>query len=241
MDTKVHPFIVALTFLVLFAGIGLWTWGSGRAAEIGGPAHLLRAPTGNIFVQVNNQLLEHDATGRFVERHDLSLLGVDQVIGALGFFSDGDLLLRRGPVPGLESDARLDRCDLRGLTCTPFGSFTIDAQETFGLHIDWLTDDVFLTDTARHLLHRFDDTGRAIGEPIDGFRFPNHVLLHDDRLYIADTNRQRVTVVSADSAEFGMQLDAIDVVGRDAERTGRRWPTALERMSNGSWWVSTLR
>ena len=94
---KIPPAIAVLVVALSVMAIGVRIWASGEAMALGGPAQLLRDPAGNTYVQIQNQLLQHDQAGIFQRRHDLGELGVDVVIGAIGFFSDGDILLRRGP------------------------------------------------------------------------------------------------------------------------------------------------
>ncbi len=95
MESKVHPVIAMLVIALVVVSLVIWTWGTGKAKEIGGPAELLIDPQGHLYIQVQNLLLEHDASGAFVTRHDLALLDVDRVLGAPAFFSNGDLLIRR--------------------------------------------------------------------------------------------------------------------------------------------------
>ena len=101
---KIHPAIAVLVLACSIVGIGVKVWADGRVIELGGPAQLLRDPAGNVYLQIQNQLLQHDQAGIFVRRHDLGELGVDVVIGAIGFFPDGDILVRRGADPRTLSD-----------------------------------------------------------------------------------------------------------------------------------------
>ena len=72
MDKNVHPvaaFFVGLISVVTLAG---WFWATGEAKEYGGPAGLTVDPDGHLYIQIRSHLLEHDADGRFVTRHDLA-------------------------------------------------------------------------------------------------------------------------------------------------------------------------
>ena len=97
MNSKVHPLVVVLVILFAFLAIGVWIWGTGEAKKIGGPAELRTDPDGHLYIQIQNQLLEHEADGVFLDRHDLDKLGVESILLSIPFFSDGDILLRRGP------------------------------------------------------------------------------------------------------------------------------------------------
>ena len=89
MNSKVHPLLAVLVIFLTFVAIGVWMWGTGEAKNIGGPAGLRTDANGHLYVQVQNQLIEHDADGAFLEQHDLSSLGVERLLGAVAFFSDG--------------------------------------------------------------------------------------------------------------------------------------------------------
>ncbi|MDX1515995.1 MAG: hypothetical protein R3288_04100 [Woeseiaceae bacterium] len=260
MDSKVHPLVAMLVIACALLAVGTWMWGSGEAKKIGGPAQLIVAPNGHLFVQMQDKLLEHDARGAFVARHELSDLGVGRLLGGIGVFSDGDLLLRRGDdsrslldnlrawqrrtnrdsiVP--ESDgAGLYRCELESRTCDRFGNDAIDFKATYHVTIDRQTDDVYVADTTRHVLRKYDAGGDAVAGPVGGFHFPNELMLFDGRLYVADTNHHRVAVLDPGDTNFGDEFDSIDVVPGAAERHGQTWPSYLARVGD-EWWVNLMR
>ena len=99
MNSDVHPVVVAIVLLLTGVAVGVWMWGTGVAASYGGPAAMAVAPDGQRFVQIQNYLVEHDAKDVYVRTHDLEGLGVEQFLGGFAFFSNGDVLLRRGPDP----------------------------------------------------------------------------------------------------------------------------------------------
>ena len=260
MNANVNPVIAALVIALTVVGIGIWTWSSGEAKEIGGPAEMRVAPNGHLFVQMQTQLLEHDVSGQFVRRHDLRELGVDRTIGALDFFSDGDLLLRRGPdtrtlmqnirafqrktnlqsISPTTPDTGLARCDLVAKSCATFGASPIDFKTAFGLYIDRSSDDVYVTDTSRHLLRKYSSDGAPVGGPIPGFRFPNDIILLDSQLFIADTNHHRIAVVDPHTQMFGAAIGEAFVVPPLATGSRQRWPSDLARIGD-FWWVNIMR
>lgn len=260
MDSKVHPLLATLVIVLTFVAIGVWMWGTGEAKNIGGPAGLRTGPNGHLYIQIQNQLIEHDANGTFLERHDLSRLGVEQLLGAVAFFSDGDILLRRGPDPRTLTqnirafqrktndqslvpetpDTGLYRCDLATATCELFGSSGIDFKAAHNIFIDWQSDDVYITDTTRHLLRKYSADGEVLAEPASGFKFPNHLLMHDRQLYIANTNFHQVRVVAPGDASFGDELDSFDVRPLTAIRAGQVWPSHIARVGE-EWWVNNMR
>jgi len=260
MNSKVHPLVVALVILLTFTTIGVWTWGSNEAKKIGGPAELRSDPDGHLYIQIQDQLLEHDADGAFLTRHDLAELGIETILGTIAFFSNGDVLLRRGPDPrslfdnirafqrrtnkqSLEPeapDSGLHRCDLTTKNCERFGSDGIDFKAAYSIFIDWRTDDVFIADTTRHLLRKYSASGEPLAAPVAGFKFPNQLLLHEGRLVVANTNYHQIRIVNPRTESFGEQLDAVDAVPDAAAAEGQRWPSHIARVGE-EWWVNNMR
>jgi hypothetical protein len=260
LNMKVHPAIAILVVALGIAATGVKIWADGEAKELGGPAQLLRDPSGQVYLQIQNQLLQHDADGNFVQRHDLSVLGVDIVIGAIGFFPNGDILLRRGEdqrsfadnisayqrkenTHSIITDAPsigLARCNLITQACSSFATPPIDLQSTFGVVIDQQTDAVFISDTSRHILRKYSASGVELATPAPGFRFPNQLVLDDARLLVADTNNHRISVVDSSDLSFGKILRSIDVVPEEADRRGDRWPSHFAKVGD-EWWVNNMK
>lgn len=260
MNSKIHPLVAILVILLALAAIGIWIWGTGKAKAVGGPAELRLGPEGHLFIQIRNQLLEHDADGVFLRRHDLGELGVKVVLGGIAFFSNGDILLRRGPDPrtlqdnirayerktNLHSldpetpDSGLFRCDLDNLSCSRFGSPGIDFKAATSLFIDWETDHVYISDTTRHLLRKYSSEGVALTEPVAGFKFPNQLVIDNGLLYVANTNYHQVRIVDPATDAFGTEIAAIDVVPSAALAAEQTWPSHLARVGD-HWWVNNMR
>lgn len=260
MDSKVHPLVAALVILGAIGAIATWVWASGEAKSIGGPSQLVVDPNGHLYIQIQNSLLEHDAEGNFVREHDLRDIGVEMLLGGLGFFSNGDLLVRRGPdtrslldnlrayqrktnADSLAPDAPetgLYRCTLESRDCRPFGGEPIDFKAAYGVYIDWQTDGVYISDTTRHVLRKYAADGSALAGPVSGFRFPNGMVLVDGRLMLADTNHHRVVALDPATDSFADELDSIDVVPGAAQRAGHTWPNDVARVGS-DWWVNNMQ
>jgi len=260
MNAKVHPLVVALVLLLTIFAIAIWTWGTGEAASLGGPAELRTDRNGHLYIQIQNQLVEHDASGAFLKTHDLTGLGVELFLGTYGFFSNGDILMRRGPDPRRFSDnfrayqrktneqsltpstpeSGLFRCNLDTATCTRFGVSGVDFKAAHGIFIDWQTDDVYISDTTRHGLRKYSDDGEELAGPVTGFKFPNQLLLNNDLLLVADTNHHQVRIVDPRTAHFGEDIDRVDVVPGDAREAGQTWPSHIARVGS-EWWVNNMR
>ena len=260
MNSNVHPAVVALVLMLTAIAVAAWMWGSHAAASIGGPAELRSDPDGHHYIQIQNYLVEHDASGDYVKTHDLGVIDVELFLGTYAFFSNGDILLRRGPDPRSFGDnvraiqrrtndttirpetldSGLFRCDLDSATCERFGPRGVDFKAAHGIFIDWRRDDVFITDTTRHLLRKYSVDGAELAQPIGGFKFPNQLLIHDDQLLVVNTNHHVVEAVSPRTASFGDRAERLDVVPPVAKSTGQEWPSHLARVGN-EWWVNNMR
>jgi len=260
MNSKVHPLFAAFVIVLSILMVAAWMWSSGQAKQFGGPARLAMDPSGHLYIQIQNILLEHDTDGRFIKRHDLSQLNVEHVLGAVRFFSNGDLLLRRGvdsrtlldniraymrlsnekPLHPDLADTGIYRCNLQTHSCSIFGPKLIDFAAAFGLYIDPRTDDVYISDTTRHTLRKYSAQGESLGQAIDGFRFPNQLLIHDNRLYVADTNHHRIRIVEPGTESFGTEIASANVIPPEARKNKQNWPSQFAHIDD-DWWVNNMR
>lgn len=259
MNSNIHPLVVVLVLVLTGIAVATWMWGAGQAATIDGPAQLKIDPKGHVYLQIQNELIEHDANGAYVSTHDLTNLGVEILLGSFDFFSNGDILLRRGPDPRSTRDnirayerqtnlntikpqtagSGLFRCQLLSKECASFGATPIDFKAAFGIHIDRETDDVYISDTTRHVLRKYSSDGIALSEPVEGFKFPNQLLLHEGQLLIADTNHHQIRIVDPSSSSFGKDIDKITVTPDAATAAGLTWPTRFARVGK-KWWVQNM-
>lgn len=260
MNSEVHPAVAALVLFVAAMAVALWMWGSGVAASFGGPAELSTGPNGHRFVQIQNYLVEHDADGAYLETHDLEILGVEVFLGGYAFFPNGDILLRRGAdqrtvldnirayrretnqasIAPESPDSGLFRCSLDTRACTRFGEEGIDFKAAYSVFIDWESDEVYISDTTRHLLRKYSSDGVERAAPGGGFKFPNQLLLHDGQLLVADTNHHVVRSVESRSSGFAEFIDTKDVVPGAAKLAQQTWPSHFARVGE-QWWVNNMQ
>ncbi len=260
MNSEVHPAVAAVVLFMAAMAVALWMWGSGVAASFGGPAELHKGPGGHTFVQIQNYLVEHDADGSYLETHDLEKMGVEVFLGGYAFFSNGDVLLRRGPdqrsvfdnirafrretnqasiVPE-SPESGLFRCNLANRACTRFGEEGVDFKAAYSVYIDPETDEVYISDTTRHLLRKYAADGVELAAPGGGFQFPNQLLLHDEQLLVADTNHHVIRSVEPRSSGFAAFVESIDVVPGVAELVKQTWPSHFARVGD-EWWVNNMQ
>lgn len=260
MNSDVHPAVAALVLIMTGVAVSVWVWGSGAAARLGGPAELNAGPDGHSYVQIQNYLVEHDEEGAYLRTHDLEAMDVELFLGGYAFFSNGDILLRRGPDPrsfldnlrayGRETNRKsivpkdprsgLFRCDLESFACERFGQQWIDFKAAYSVFIDRQTDEVYISDTTRHLLRKYSSAGVELAPPVEGFRFPNQLTVHDGRLFVADTNHHAVRILEPQSSTFGNAVDRKDVVPGAAEIVDQTWPSHFARIGE-EWWVNNMQ
>ncbi len=260
MNIEVHPFVAGVVIVMTVIAVALWAWASGVAAGFGGPAEMNTGPGGHHFIEIQNYLVEHDAEGGYLRTHDLGTIDVELLLGGYAFFSNGDVLLRRGPDPRSfldnfraykretnrnsivpdEPGSGLFRCNLETADCARFGAVGIDFKAAFGVFIDWQTDEVYISDTTRHLLRKFAPDGSELAPPADGFKFPNQLMLHDAQLLVADTNHHVIRRLESQSSTFAEPVDSKSTVPAAAEIAQQTWPSHFARVGE-EWWVNNMR
>jgi hypothetical protein len=260
MNSEVHPAVAAVVLFMVAVAVAIWMWGSGAAASFGGPAELRTGPDGHTFVQIQNYLVEHDADGVYLETHDLEGMGVELFLGGYAFFSNGDILLRRGPdqrsfldnirayrretnqasIVPVSPESGLFRCSLDTGACTRFGDEGIDFKAAYSVYIDVESDDVYIGDTTRHLLRKYSSDGVELAAPGGGFKFPNQLLLHDGQLLVADTNHHVIRSVESRSSGFAEFKESRDVVPGSAKLAKQTWPSHFARVGE-QWWVNNMQ
>ena len=259
LEMKIHPAIVVIVVALTTVAVVTKFWADGKALGYSGPSQLLTDPHGRVYVQIQDKLLEHSTDGAFLRQHDLSELGVETIIGSLAFFSDGELLLRRGAdkrslgnkiaayqrranKSDLEPEspgAGLASCNLETHECRPFAEPPIDLKSTYGVYIDRSSDEVYISDTSRHTLRKYSRDGVELAEPVDGFKFPNQLLLYDRHLLVADTNNHQIRIVDPTTDSFARTIQSHKVVAEAGLVFGHRWPSHFARIGD-EWWVNNM-
>lgn len=103
-----------------------------------------------------------------------------------------------------------------------------------GLALDRLTGELYVADTARHVIEVFDRSGRSVrqlgrrGSDIGEFNAPTHLALARDRLYVSDTLNARVQVIS----QAGEPARVIGTRGLHVGNLTRAKGVAVDREDN---------
>jgi hypothetical protein len=259
MQKELSP-VTTLLLLLLFGGL-LWAifWFNGAAVGLPGLTHMHKSHDGGLYIMLGTDLYEHDAAGRHRRRIDLKELGVKEVIGDFGFFSNGDLLIRIGAdernfpdklrqlfrrenlKPRLRQSAwgGLFRCDLTEMACVPFGKVHQNLDQSFFLAVDWETDRVLLTDPSRHRLMLLSSTGDLLVQTRQGLKFPNQVIYQNGSAYVANANRHEIAVFEVGEESLKRVVSGFLTAEVGTNLGGHIWPSAVANVAEQFWVVNS--
>jgi len=257
MSQDVRPTTAISIILLAVCFLSMIFWARGESLSAGGPDQMQVNADGDLFIHIADKLYKLSPSLEFIDEYELTALGVYDLVGDFAFFSNGDILIRRGQYnPGLiESISRylrkqqstppvakhnnegIYRCNLDSNECAPFGSKNLDFDSAFHLSIDVISDTVYVSDTGRHKLRKFDAQGNELAVIEDGYKFPNQNMLVNDELYVVDTNHHSIRVVETDTASFGNILESHSIVHPQLDK--KIWPFSLATINN-QWWVNSM-
>lgn len=138
-------------------------------------------------------------------------LGIESLVGGFSFFPNGDLLIRKdasgfdlwnkilvylrvsGKGTAKNESATLVRCDVVAKACVEVTN-DVSFERSFRSHV-LDNGHIIVADTSNHRLLRFDEDGALVEKAEKGFRFPNKVQVINDRLYVANTNRNAISIL----------------------------------------------
>lgn len=257
MTQNLRPITAITIILVAVLLLSLIFWARQAALLVGGPDQMQRDADGNTVIHIATKLYRVNPSFELMDEVDLPSLGVQNLVGDFAFFANGDVLLRRGdyqpgimqsllrygrlpdktPATAKQPGEGLYRCSLQTGNCKPFGNDALDFDSAFHLAIERTSDTVYLSDTGRHLLRKFDQTGRQVAQQGKGFRFPNQITLQRDKLLVADTNHHTVQEVHSGTEKFGHISQSHRV---DNETLGANiWTYSFARVTD-RWWVNNM-
>lgn len=214
------------------------------------PTFIRVTPNNNASVLVGDSIYFINGNGVTTKVLDLEEEGYS-IRGDYDFFSNGDLLFYSNNEEGsaLENLSQffriketkkdmatgadgLYRCSYWMDECRLFTNELPALHKTFGLFIDRESDTVYLSDTTRFILYKLDKEGNLLAQSEDGLYFPNQIHLHDNKLYVADTNHHSIKVVSSETERFGETVENHEVAidGRYS------WPTEIIKTPE-NWWL----
>ncbi len=255
MDKKQQKTIAAVLIIIgSLATLGFKFWADGQALNADRPEIIRNGPGHSLSVLIGDQLFSLQRDGSTRKTIDLAAHGIHP-IGDIAYFSNGDMLIyietsKQSLTDSIAQFMRLQetdqqppmgenglyRCNANAEDCHLFSDQLPAFHATFRAFIDTRDDTVYLADTPRFAIYKLDQNGQELGRKTDELWFPNQILLHNNLLYVANTNRHVISVLRTDNEHFG------EVVERHAVKTAdgsHRWPAELIRVKN-QWWVSVF-
>ena len=206
---------------------------------------------GELYVRIANQIYRYRPDGEYQGAIDLSRWGIDWATGGFDIFSNGDILMLEGShrqsvfhkvmvwlrldklLPGAEPDddgvRLLVRCSPQSGKCQKLPGFHRSFTNTFRVLIDD-KQRIFLADTQNDRLSLLAEDGTILDEVTSGFRFPNQMALDGNKLVLANTNFNELTVIPLTENGFAekgvwkhITVD-LEIVRFAGPRTGHVWP-----------------
>ena len=254
-STQVKP-LHALAIIVVAASlIFAYLWGNDQLLEVGGPNQMRLDRDGNLYIHISGQLFKIDKNDSSVTQTDLHQLGVFNLVGDFDFFANGDVLIRQGHydpslVEGIRMYKRITdssapvsqqageglvRCSLISFECRRFGD--VDFNSAFHLSIDPNEDTVYVSDTDRSVMRKYNSEGKQLAVKKVGFRFPNSNMLLENQLLVADTNHHVIKFLDSSNEHFAEVLHSYAV--NDAEFGFKNWVFSFAQVGS-SWWVNNM-
>jgi hypothetical protein len=252
LSANVHP-LLAIVIVVLVLSIFTLRLEFDRLALAQPvPTHITAFDANQLAVVVDNRIFIGNEHG---ELNTISLepLGVQEQIGAIGRFANGDWLLRTGyrensllqnlaiylrqktpPLQHNEGNGILMRCNESSATCSTFNASLPMFNRTFGLAIA-ADDTVYIADTSEHRLLKITTSGPSLLEAKSGFNFPNQLLFVGEDLWLVNTNQHELVRIDTSDDHFGRKLETINLLDKGVPRSFD-WPFSVTRVEGG-WWV----
>lgn len=252
MNRSVNPLVAACIILCALLVVGFKFWADGKTQALPRPSLLQPHPDGGVVVQAGLSLYHVSPSQLLTEALDLAQFNIRETMGDFAFFANGDLLIRtdttrRGVAENLQTLARsteneiapgvetnhLSRCSLATRRCEAFSDDLPSFTRTFRLFIDWTDDSVYVADTSRHRIFKLDASGKLLQQK-GGFKFPNQLRVQDGKLWLADTNHNRIVALSPEDSGFGNEHSSHPTKIGDS---GWRWPIAFVKVGT-QWWTN---
>jgi len=254
MEVNRKTLIKALVGTLIVAGsilsFGIKFLADDAALSVDRPTFIKVTPDSKISLQIGNTLYFIDKEGLTNRIFNLEEKGF-RVRGGYDFFSNGDLLIynsheepttleklsqfarikeiRQEPVSGSDG---LYRCDKVTYDCQLFTTELPAFYTTFRVFIDRSSDTVYIADTPRFVLYKLNKEGALLAQNKSGLWFPNQILLHNNNLYIANTNLHSIKVARSDTENFGEEIETHETI-IDGTHV---WPTEVIKTPE-NWWV----
>jgi len=245
---KIKPIWLLLVIVLFGALFGTQYWAGAKWRENQGPEILVKDQQNNLYISFGPSIFRFDSEGHFVEHRDLRQFGIEEILGSMAFFPNGDVLMvpQNQHASYLENiltyyrisqwhssansalNGRLSRCDWKTLHCQPLPSFDEAFVRTLWTDID-ADENIFLADTSRHRLYWLDSRGKVLDTiyDMDNLQFPNQIKHDGDKLLVANSNNNSLTAVGLEDKKFSRRFHHFRFDGSQIMRYGDRWTAGI--------------
>ncbi|HEY9035593.1 MAG TPA: hypothetical protein VIM96_02670 [Pseudomonadales bacterium] len=241
MNAQVNPWVAALVIALSVAIFGVKFWADGERAHTPAPTFVRATPDGGLWVVMNNDIVLLDADGQYQRTIPLAGLHVTDLVGDIGIFSNGDLLLRAEPAADDTQfkAGQLLRCAPATRECTAWS--TLNFSKVFRLYID-ADDTVFIADTMHHRVLRRAADGADQGAVHDRVRYPNQLWRAGDALFVtmSDGNASAIQWFAVGKKTLGDWQGSADIGHADGVAAGHAMASDIVRVGD-VWWVNLMR
>jgi len=257
MNQNVNPVLALIIILVAVSMLSFKFWARGEALQVRGPDQMKLDQSDNLYININDTLYKLSADNELLAEYRLSDFGIYEMVGDFGFFSNGDILIRKGeyapsfidnilryfrisdmkPPAAAGAAKGLYRCNLQTTDCYVFSEGFHDLDSAYHIAIDRETDNTYITDTSRHRIYKFAMDGTVLAEQRQGYFFPNQISFVDNRLYVADTNHHRIQIASTENEDFAQIEQGFQVT--DLRPGDQIWTYSFARVG-ANWWVNNM-
>ena len=241
---KVDPKWLVVILMVFGGLLSAQYWAGAQWRSQQGPDLLTTDHQGNLYIGIHSKILRYSPAGKFIDQRDLMQIGVENRIGGVAFFPNGDLLMVpqnyrpsvwqkllihyritapvRSALQG--SSGRLSRCQWENMTCTPLPELTRTFGDAFWVDID-TNENIFLADTSQHQIFWLDNEGRELDKfsSSSALQFPNQIKRYGNQLSIANCNDNSLSILTLENNKFSSTIARFPLADKLLPVT-HRWP-----------------
>lgn len=196
---------------------------------------------------------------KFGDYHDHSEIplqnyNIHALVGGFSYYPNEDILLRQGSrelgiidsilvflrgsgkLTSKDKEASLVRCQTSTMNNICNQAIQNETFERTYRSVILKDESVIIADTSNHRLAWFDPAGKLIQEVTNGFRFPNQIEVINDTLYVANTNRNAISMFSLENHALLSELEKWEhwslKSGISSEK-GHIYPTEFVKVEKG--------
>lgn len=132
-------------------------------------------------------------------------------------------------------EGSLMKCDEQFRQCLPWGDKEL-AFKTAWSGLALSNGLIVINDTSRHRVLLVDADGRVISR-LTGFKFPNHVVEDENKIWIVDTNHHQIVALAIENNQLVRTGEVIHLSDYSGIKSQHGWPSVAYLDEQKNWWV----